>query len=78
MSAKARSIVGGMTTIVVDGPALADDIEQLDFEPLTAVYIAPQACEGRGGPCLYTSNCCRGLECYGSDPAKYIFGNCVT
>jgi len=67
-----------MTTLVVDGPALADDIEHLDFEPLTAVYIAPQACFGRGAACLYTSQCCRGLECYGAAPQHLIFGECIT
>jgi hypothetical protein len=71
---------GIMMTLVVESPVLAGDavldgIEHLDFEPLTAVYIAPQACSGRGVVCLYNSNCCSG-KCLGAVPFKAIFGNC--
>lgn len=71
-------MVGRMTTLVVDSLALADDdIEHLDFEPLTAVYVAPQSCGGRGAACLFNSNCCSGLHCSGAVPVHFIFGTCV-
>jgi hypothetical protein len=52
-----------MTTLLVEDPARTDDIDHLDFEPLTAVYSAPQACGSIGQHCLGFS-------------AEIIFGDC--
>jgi hypothetical protein len=53
-----------MTTLLVEDPARTDDIDHLDFEPLTAVYSAPQACSSIGQHCLALVNsCCEPFVC---------------
>jgi hypothetical protein len=55
-----------MLTLVVDAPHLEESIDHLDFEPLTAVYVAPQACTGAGIGCNhFADTCCPGLTCVG-------------
>jgi hypothetical protein len=73
-----------MTTLVVDSPDRISnetdgaDVVKVDVEALTRVYAAPQACGHRGAACLYSFQCCPGLECYGAAPAHLVFGTCVT
>jgi|HubBroStandDraft_4_1064222.scaffolds.fasta_scaffold1202974_1 hypothetical protein len=60
-----RRIVTGMTALVLDAPAYTSaDTGDLDAEPLTAVYVAPQACLGAGAFCFTADECCPGLKCF--------------
>jgi hypothetical protein len=65
-----------MTTLLVERPDVASDIGYDDYEPLTAVYIAPQACGGRGAGCLSNAMCCKGLTCHNAAPVHDIVGTC--
>lgn len=60
----------------MESAVLPDEIDHLDFEPLTAVYVAPTMCGKTGAACLYDSNCCSGFVCEGADVYKFEFGIC--
>jgi hypothetical protein len=52
-------------TLVVERPAPADVevLEYLDFDPLTAVYVAPQACSTFDCYPAHNIFCCPGWHC---------------
>ena len=65
----------GMTTVVVERPAMAEAevLEYLDFDPLTAIYVAPQACSTTY--CTSDVFCCNGWYCIGRPGQMYGFCN---